>query len=81
MQRVSANLTFWPTEFSRIRLQGAATLPGGGLDTEWSVLTAFEFAVGAHGAHAFLSQNPSRASCWLGRDAHATPLGEVRWKA
>ena len=53
VQRVSANLTFWPTEFSRIRLQGAATLPGGGLDTEWSVLTAFEFAVGAHGAHAF----------------------------
>ena len=53
MQRVSANLTFWPTEFSRIRLQGAATLPGGGQDTEWSVMTAFEFAVGAHGAHAF----------------------------
>ena len=53
VQRVSANLTFWPTEFSRIRVQGAATAPGGGRDTEWSVLTAFEFAVGAHGAHAF----------------------------
>ncbi len=53
VQRVSANLTFWPTEFSRIRLQGAATLPGGGQDTVWAVLTAFEFAVGAHGAHAF----------------------------
>jgi hypothetical protein len=53
VQRVSANLTFWPTEFSRIRLQGAATLPGAGQDTQWSVLTAFEFAVGAHGAHAF----------------------------
>jgi hypothetical protein len=53
VQRVSANLTFWPTEFSRIRVQGAATVPGGGLATEWSVLTAFEFAVGAHGAHAF----------------------------
>jgi hypothetical protein len=53
VQRVSANLTFWPTEFSRIRLQSAATLPGGGQDTEWSVMTAFEFAVGAHGAHAF----------------------------
>jgi hypothetical protein len=53
VQRVSANLTFWPTEFSRIRVQGAAALPGGGQDTEWSVMTAFEFAVGAHGAHAF----------------------------
>jgi hypothetical protein len=53
VQRVSANLTFWPTEFSRIRLQSAAALPGGGQDTEWSVMTAFEFAVGAHGAHAF----------------------------
>ena len=53
VQRVSANLTFWPTEFSRIRLQGAATLPGAGADTQWSVMTAFEFAVGAHGAHAF----------------------------
>lgn len=53
LQRVSANLTFWPTEFSRLRLQGATTLPGGGRDSQWSVMTAFEFAVGAHGAHAF----------------------------
>ena len=53
LQRVSANLTFWPSEFSRLRLQGAATLPGAGGDPQWSVMTAFEFAVGAHGAHAF----------------------------
>jgi hypothetical protein len=53
VQRVSANLTFWPSEFSRLRLQGATTLPGGGAGAQWSVLTAFEFAVGAHGAHAF----------------------------
>ncbi|HET6150618.1 MAG TPA: hypothetical protein VFH68_23970, partial [Polyangia bacterium] len=53
LQRISANITFWPTEFSRLRLQGATTLPGGGGDPQWSVLTAFEFAVGAHGAHAF----------------------------
>ncbi len=53
VQRLSANLTFWPTEFSRIRLQGSATLPGAGRDPEWGVLSAFEFAVGAHGAHAF----------------------------
>jgi hypothetical protein len=53
VQRVSANLTFWPTEFSRLRLQGSAAFPGGGGDPQWAVLTAFEFAVGAHGAHAF----------------------------
>jgi hypothetical protein len=53
VQRVSANVTFWPTEFSRLRLQGATTLPGGGGAAQWSLLTAFEFAVGAHGAHAF----------------------------
>ena len=53
VQRMSANLTFWPTEFSRLRLQGSAAFPGGGGDPQWAVLTAFEFAVGAHGAHAF----------------------------
>jgi hypothetical protein len=53
VQRVSANVTFWPTEFSRLRLQGATTLPGAGAVAQLSLLTAFEFAVGAHGAHAF----------------------------
>ena len=53
VQRLSANATFWPTEFSRLRLQGSVALPGAGRDREWAVLTAFEFAVGAHGAHAF----------------------------
>ena len=51
-QRVSANLTFWPTEFSRLRLQYDYDLPG------WrrgyhAVFLAMEFSVGAHGAHEF----------------------------
>ena len=37
VQRLTGNVTFWATEFSRLRLQGSMTLP----------------AVGAHGAHAF----------------------------
>ena len=51
--RVSANVTFWPTEFSRIRLQGFAD------DARWEdrieagAFLAFEFAIGAHGAHKF----------------------------
>jgi len=51
-QRLSANLTFWPTEFSRFRLQYSYDRP------EWrhpyhAVFLAVEFAVGAHGAHKF----------------------------
>ncbi|MGA9522612.1 MAG: zinc-regulated TonB-dependent outer membrane receptor, partial [Myxococcaceae bacterium] len=52
-QRASANLTFWPTEFSRVRLQGAADLVGWREAPSYSVMLALEFAVGAHGAHAF----------------------------
>lgn len=50
-QRVSANLTFWPTEFSRVRLQGRTGTGGGAPDH--AVMLSFEFSVGAHGAHAF----------------------------
>ncbi len=51
-QRLSTNVTFWPTEFSRLRLQYAYDLPG------WrsgyhAVMLAVEFSVGAHGAHKF----------------------------
>jgi len=51
-QRVSGNITFWPTEFSRLRLQYDHDHP------EWrdgyhALMLAFEFAVGAHGAHKF----------------------------
>ena len=52
-QRWSANLTFWPTEFSRLRLQGAADHAGWRDQVGWSAFLAAEFVVGAHGAHRF----------------------------
>jgi hypothetical protein len=51
--RATAALTFWPTEFSRLRAQGAADLVGWREKTDYSAMLAFEFNVGAHGAHAF----------------------------
>ena len=51
-QRVTAALTFWPTEFSRIRAQGSYDLPGW-RDGIWAAFLAFEVSVGAHGAHTF----------------------------
>ncbi|WP_163997221.1 zinc-regulated TonB-dependent outer membrane receptor [Pyxidicoccus caerfyrddinensis] len=52
-QRVSANVTFWPTEFSRLRLQGATDRVGWQQSPEYSVFLALELVTGAHGAHAF----------------------------
>ncbi len=51
--RVSGNVTFWPTEFSRVRLQGSADVPSWRPEPIYAVFLAFEVAVGAHGAHAF----------------------------
>jgi hypothetical protein len=51
--RGSVALTFWPTEFSRIRLQGNYFRSLDSPDATTSVFLAFEFAAGAHGAHAF----------------------------
>jgi len=51
--RHSANLTFYPTEFSRIRLQGAADVPTWEDRPRFSAILAFEVVVGAHGAHKF----------------------------
>ncbi len=55
--RISANLTWYPTEFSKIRLQYNHDflaenffLPGRDID---SVFLQFEFILGAHGAHKF----------------------------
>ncbi|MCC6751682.1 MAG: zinc-regulated TonB-dependent outer membrane receptor [Deltaproteobacteria bacterium] len=51
-QRASGNLTFWPSEFSRLRLQYD-------YDRPWwrgsfhAVLLALELVIGAHGAHKF----------------------------
>ncbi|MFY0568827.1 zinc-regulated TonB-dependent outer membrane receptor [Archangium lansingense] len=52
-QRISANVTFWPTEFSRLRLQGATDLAGWRDRPDYSVFLALEVVMGAHGAHAF----------------------------
>ena len=52
-ERVSANLTFWPTEFSRLRLQGATDRAHWREERDYSVFLALEVVMGAHGAHAF----------------------------
>lgn len=52
-QRISANVTFWPTEFSRLRLQGATDLVGWRERPDYSVFLALEVVMGAHGAHTF----------------------------
>lgn len=50
--RLAANLTFYPSEFSRLRLQGSRDLPQW-RDGVWAAFLALELAAGAHGAHAF----------------------------
>jgi hypothetical protein len=52
-QRVSANVTFWPTEFSRLRLQGATDLARWRERPDYSVFLALEVVMGAHGSHTF----------------------------
>jgi len=51
-QRLSASLTFWPTEFSRLRAQLGRDDAGWSEKAVWSGLLAVEFSVGAPGAHA-----------------------------
>jgi hypothetical protein len=51
-QRASGNVTFWPTEFSRLRLQYNYDRPSWRAGYH-GVMLGFEFAVGAHGAHKF----------------------------
>lgn len=51
--RATIALTFWPTEFSRLRAQGGVDVPRW-LDAPiWSAFLAMEISVGAHGAHKF----------------------------
>jgi hypothetical protein len=49
---ISATLTFWPSEFSQIRGQLRHTSYGG-LRSVNELLMQLQFAIGAHGAHAF----------------------------
>jgi hypothetical protein len=51
--RVSLDTTFWPTEFSRLRLQGSADVPEWANEPIWATFLALEVVIGAHGAHAF----------------------------
>jgi hypothetical protein len=50
--RISPDLTFYPSEFSKIRLQYNYD-QGALFGTEHSVWLQFEFLLGAHGAHKF----------------------------
>lgn len=52
-QRFSANVTFWPTEFSRIRLQGSVDRPSWRPEPIYASFLTFEVLTGAHGAHKF----------------------------
>ncbi|MFT3769283.1 MAG: hypothetical protein QM820_27910 [Minicystis sp.] len=51
--RATANVTFFPTEFSRLRLQGSADVPTWAKTPIYAAFLALEVAVGAHGAHPF----------------------------
>jgi hypothetical protein len=51
--RLSPNLTFYPSEFSKIRLQYNYDDILGNDSTEHSVFLQFEFLLGSHGAHKF----------------------------
>jgi hypothetical protein len=50
---VSLATTFWPTEFSRLRVQGSMDTTSGANPTIWGLMFALEVSAGAHGAHAF----------------------------
>ncbi|HYH94688.1 zinc-regulated TonB-dependent outer membrane receptor [Hyalangium sp.] len=52
-QRISASVTFWPTEFSRLRLQAATDRAGWRDERDYSAFLTLEAVVGAHGSHAF----------------------------
>lgn len=51
--RLSPNLTFYPSEFSKIRLQYNYDDILGNDSSEHSVILQFEFLLGSHGAHKF----------------------------
>ena len=50
--RFTSDVTFWPTEFSRLRLQGSVD-HAAWQDPVWAAFLALEVVVGAHGAHVF----------------------------
>ncbi|MDB5099571.1 MAG: Zinc-regulated TonB-dependent outer rane receptor [Cyanobacteria bacterium RYN_339] len=52
-ERFALDLSYWPTEFSRFRLQGSVDMPTWQPDNTYAVFLTMETVVGAHGAHAF----------------------------
>lgn len=52
-QRIAANLTFYPTEFSRLRMQSSVDLPEYRAGEIWAFMLALEVLAGSHGAHTF----------------------------
>lgn len=52
-QRYSGVVTFWPTEFSRLRLELSADVPQWEHRVRYAAMLNFEVVVGAHGAHQF----------------------------
>lgn len=52
-QRCSGALTFWPTEFSRLRLELQADVPQWEHRIRYAAMLGFEVVIGAHGSHAF----------------------------
>lgn len=52
-QRVAASLTFWPTEFSRLRAQAQLDHPSWMTDPIYAAFLTLELSVGVHGAHKF----------------------------
>jgi hypothetical protein len=51
--RGTTAFTFWPTEFSRVRVQGAGDFPDWRPDPIWSLMLGLEVVIGTHGAHNF----------------------------
>ncbi len=51
-QRATVQGTYWPSHFSRIRLEMASDLAGFREAPVWSVVLGLELLVGAHGAHS-----------------------------
>ncbi|MCC7538254.1 MAG: zinc-regulated TonB-dependent outer membrane receptor [Deltaproteobacteria bacterium] len=51
--RATWALTFWPTEFSRIRLQSSLDVPTWRETPIFAAFLALELVAGAHGAHSF----------------------------
>jgi hypothetical protein len=51
--RATAALSYFPTEFSRLRLQGSVDTTSIDETPVWAAMLGLEVSIGAHGAHAF----------------------------